>query len=307
MYFRSSPKLTIMFLALIVFSSSISFLSVKQVALAKSSSCTPALALCDGQPELGGSGGSPVGLAPFKGIPVSDTGKVNYYYAGAVDSFHAEGASGNFNQDAPYLAPGDAHTLAELAVETGDGRQIVEVGWIVDQAGAGPDLFVSYWVDGIWKGQNPSDFVHISNTPTPGDPVGVDSNPDETHQYVIRFFQGNWWIRYENTWIGYFPGKLWNNGNQNKFTQIDVTQWFGEVASLKRFPCSQMGDGILGTQPGSSLVNNMYFVVNGTAVNTNAQGIEPTSHYYDVDVMHLRNNSFTYGGPGDTTPQDCHR
>ena len=39
------------------------------------------------------------------------------------------------------------------------------------------------------------------------------------------FFQGNWWAWYDNQWIGYFPGTLWEKG----YSKSSLVQWFGEV------------------------------------------------------------------------------
>lgn len=50
------------------------------------------------------------------------------------------GAVGSFTQHRPYLAPGDYHSLAELAVQTADFRQTIEVGWTVDRGLDGDDL-----------------------------------------------------------------------------------------------------------------------------------------------------------------------
>jgi len=122
------------------------------------------------------------------------------------------------------------------------------------------------------------------------------------HGYGIEFFQGNWWIWYGTQWIGYFPGTLWHN----QFTQAGLTEWFGEVAEpqVEPFPCStQMGNGLFGQSNSSAAVSNMFLIVNGQGVRANAQPYQPTPHYYNVS--HFTDNSFTYGGPGDTNSNDC--
>jgi len=316
MYFRSFPQLTILFRALIVITTCITFGALQQTAFAKSFSCSSALALCNNQSKLGRSDGPLVGRSTLKGMSglvgpyVTDPNAYDYY-AGGLQNSTAEGAGGYFGQYVPSLGPDSGrageHSLAELAVEDYYGEQVVEVGWIVAPSifrDGRPHLFVFYWVDGVGKGYNTSAFYHIPGTPQPGQRVAVDG---KTHLYVIRFFQGNWWIRYDNTWIGYYPGTLWNNkANSNKFTQVSTASWFGEVAvpKPKVDPCQvQMGTGLLGDSNGSAVINDMYFVVNGTAVIAQATAIQTNAS--DYDVGNFTGNSFTYGGPGDTSILDC--
>ncbi len=302
MRFRSVSKLTMLLLAVIVLATCITFGAVRQTAFAKPSSCSTASAVCGTQPK---PAGSPVGSSPLKGLPglsVPGVTNANFSYAGGLQYFTADGASGNFNQPKPTLSPADAHTLAELAVESTDGKQVVEVGWNVDQAvnkDTDPHLFVFHWVNGKPTCYNTCGFVQVSKTFAPGDKVTVDSNPGATHQYAIKFFSGDWWIWYETQWIGYFPGSLW----KNSFTQVDITQWFGEVSTFQPFPCSQMGDGLYGNNQSSAVINTMYFFVNGTSVNANEQENQTNLQYYTVG--HFQPNSFTYGGPG--SPKQCMR
>ena len=60
-----------------------------------------------------------------------------YCYAGAGEIFTGIGAAASFEIHEPVVAPGDYHSLAELAVSccltaSPQSQQIVEAGWIVD-------------------------------------------------------------------------------------------------------------------------------------------------------------------------------
>lgn len=250
-------------------------------------------------------------MSRLAGPDVTDPNAYDYY-AGAQQSYSAasaEGAGGYFGQYVPSLGPSSGqagqHSLVELAVESADQQQVIEVGWIVAPRifpDSRPHLFVFYWVDGQPKGYD-YNFNYQSGL-RPGAKVAVDG---KTHLYVIRFFQGNWWIRYDSTWIGFFNGTIWNTkANPNKFTQVSIAAWFGEVAVPKSQPslCHiQMGNGIFGYNNGSAIVNNMYFVVNGTEITTYAQVVQTVAS--DYTVGNFTGSSFTYGGPGDTSILDC--
>jgi len=306
MHFRSFPQLTILFRALIVITTCITFGALQQTAFAKPSSCPSASALCNSQSEPGWSDGPPIGRSTLKGMSglagpdVTDPSH-NYFYAGASQIFTADGAVGDFEQDAPRLGQFTGrtgeHSLAELAVESAALSQVVEVGWIVDpilNRDGRPHLFVHYWVNGVAGGYN-TNFVHEPNTPQPGQKLPVDGH---THLYAIYFFQGNWWI-------GYFQGTLWKNAYR-PFTQTSYTLWFGEVAEplSEPYPCStQMGNGLFGHRDGSAVINTTRFIVNGKVASTSVGTFESDPSVYDTG--HSTSDSFTYGGPGDTSKTDC--
>ena len=74
------------------------------------------------------------------------------------------------------MATGDFHSLAELAVLSSDGQQIVEVGWTVDRGLNGdddPHLFVFHWVDGVGTCYNGCGFVPITDGSNLGDAAGM--------------------------------------------------------------------------------------------------------------------------------------
>src|SRR4051812_37172663 len=78
-----------------------------------------------GMPHVAGTAGANV-TRRAAGAPVSYLYVSGYQYAAAT------GASVTLQQVKPAVSAGDYHSLAELAVESADGRQIVEVGWNAD-------------------------------------------------------------------------------------------------------------------------------------------------------------------------------
>jgi hypothetical protein len=239
--------------------------------------------------------------------PPDGSSEDHFFYAGRAQYFTADGAAGSFSQPKPTLSSRDDHTLAELAVESADGHQIVEVGWMVDRPqyqDDNPHLFVFHWVNKTETCYNGCGYVQVSTNPAhqAGTTLTVGSSPAITHQFAIRYFGGNWWIWYETEWIGYFPGSLWQDPTtqQNSFTQLGLAQWFGEVATPQATPCSQMGDGLAGTSQGSAEITYMSFDVQSKTVPANVTYTFQTNPQY-YSVGNVTPTSFTFGGPGATT------
>lgn len=170
-----------------------------------------------------------------------------YYFYAAVRAPEAQsdlasipaGASARMSQHNPDVPRGDFHSLVELAVSSADGADYVEVGWTVDPLvnrgdRRNPHLFVFHWVDGEPTCYNGCGWVQVSKSRVPGMRLDITEVPQD---YAIEFRDGNWWVRYQREWIGYFPGSLWDNS----FTAASGVDWFGEVATSRPRPCADMG------------------------------------------------------------------
>ncbi len=218
------------------------------------------------------------------------TADAQFFYAQASQTAAAEGAFAWFTVARPTLATGEAHTLAELAVQSADRRQIVEVGWTVDRAlfgDANPHLFVFHWVDGQPTCYNACGFM-----PYPGgDPAGMTLPAGgDAHYLTIRHFDGNWWIGHGGVrWMGYFPDSLWGG----RFTQAGLTQWFGEVAAYNGRPCSDMGNGRFSSSPSAAQIYNIGLWGGPTA----DIGVAATHASYYTATLTSK-GSMRYGGPG---------
>src|SRR5204863_2851819 len=103
----------------------------------------------------------------------------------------------------PALGAGDYHSLAEIAVESADAKQIVEIGWTVDAGVNGdlqPHVFSYHWVDGQTTCYNGCGWVQVSTTKQPGMRVA----PGEPHVYEIKLMNGDWWLFYDGEGLGYY-------------------------------------------------------------------------------------------------------
>jgi len=211
--------------------------------------------------------------------------------AGAYQYVTSDGAYMSTPVQSPVVASADYHSLAELAVESSDGQQIIEIGWRVyrpqDQT---PRLFIFHWVNGQATCYNSGcGFVQsTSTTITPGMALTASSTPV---QFAIEYYQGNWWYGYNGTWFGYLPGSLWSG----TFITTGLVQIFGEVSTTVARPCTDMGDGYLGTSASAAAVTGVGYYNTTTAASL-TRFTPDDATLYDSQVTST--NSFRYGGPG---------
>ena len=212
-----------------------------------------------------------------------------FCHAGAYQDVTSDGAYLSTTVESPWVESGDDHSLAELAVESSDGQQIIEIGWTVDttQWDETPRLFIYHWVNGQGTCYNTCDFVSNSTTITPGMALTSSSTPV---QFAIEYYQGNWWYGYNGTWFGYLPGSVWGGA----YTQSGLVQEFGEVASTTAEPCTDMGNGYLGTNAAAAAVTGVGYYNSTTAVSLTGNVDDPTLYNSQVTSA----SSFRYGGPG---------
>ena len=215
-----------------------------------------------------------------------------YCRAGAYQWVTSDGGYMSTPVQSPVVATADYHSLAELAVESSDGQQIIEIGWRVyrpqDQT---PRLFIYHWVNGQGTCYNSGcGFVQsTSTTITPNMALTPSSTPV---QFAIEYYQGNWWYGYNGTWFGYLPGSLWNG----TFTHADLVQMFGEVSTTTTRPCTNMGNGIMGTSTSAAAVTGIgYYNLTATA-SALTRFTPDDATLYDSQVSSA--TSFRYGGPG---------
>jgi hypothetical protein len=212
---------------------------------------------------------------------------VNYLYSVGSQPAVSDGAYANLTISKPKLAKTDYHSLAELAVQSADGAQIVEVGWTVDRTVNGdddPHLFVYHWVDKTSTCYNTCGWTQYSKNIAPGDVLAQD----KTVRLGIQYFNGAWWVAFDSEWVGYFQGKIWGD----KFTKTGLVQVFGEVAASTPAPCTEMGNGLSADDTAAARVGSISYL-NGPAVEMN---IRATSDVYAVSKLSAR--TFRYGGPG---------
>jgi hypothetical protein len=229
---------------------------------------------------------SVAGIAPRARV-AADT----YLYGGVYQFTQADGASVSMTVGQPELEPGVArapHSLGEVAAESADGQQIVEVGWTIDRTlnpDARPHLFVFHWVNGSPGCYNGCGYQQVDNLVAPGAAMGANTQ----HHFEILYFEGNWWIQLDNEWIGFFPGSLWSGG----FTRTGLVQFFGEVYAESASPCTDMGNGEFADNTAAASISSVTYP-NGPATNLSVNQTDPT--LYTAALNGTTGGRF--GGPG---------
>jgi len=219
---------------------------------------------------------------------------VFYCRAGARQSVTSDGAYMSTPVQSPWVYSPDHHSLAELAVESADGQQIIEIGWrVYPQQDQTPRLFIYHWINGTGVCYNTdcanNGFVQsTSTTIKPNMALTASSTPV---QFAIEYYQGNWWYGYNGTWFGYLPASLWGG----TFTKAGLVQMFGEVSAGTSTPCTNMGNGVIGTSTSAVAVTGIGYY-NLTASSSLTRFTPDDSTQYDSQVTST--TSFRYGGSG---------
>jgi hypothetical protein len=160
--------------------------------------------------------------------PMGDAHKYSYTYQN-VNNF---GGNSNLNVWDPQVntSEGEVFSLSQewYAGGSGSGLQTEEVGWVVYPNMFGdekPHLFIfsttDDYGDGCWN-NSCGDFV----INTDGGVLGASLSPVSKSggtQYEVSaqylFYKGNWWMGFQGTWIGYYPGSMYGGGQNSKYAQ----------------------------------------------------------------------------------------
>jgi hypothetical protein len=158
---------------------------------------------------------------------------------------------------APTLQNGQGHSIYQMWLTSGSPLQSVEAGWTVDRGLNGdltPHLFTYFTInDYTQDGDNMGGYnrlhkgwVQSSATSFPGMSLAYSSIGHYVNRYDMLYmlWQGNWWFKIENEWVGYYPASLFGTGGMA--SNASWLAFGGEVYSNLSDPTrtsSQMGSG----------------------------------------------------------------
>jgi hypothetical protein len=236
--------------------------------------------------------------------------------------FTATGLSVNMGQANPTVpkydsADGSSHSLMEVwaggGTSSGSGGSVilgdtppdtVEFGWIKHGEGEQPHLFATAWQNNTLicnpdtEAQAEScGFVSAGNSVKVGSVVTAGA----TGTYKIVHASNQWQFWYNGTEVGYYPQSVWTSRGDNSFTSLTYVDIFGEVAVPYALTSKvQMGNGILGSSPGSTAFSSYSLIGSSTAPNlTFDAGSQPQAAWqYAYDRGNTSANGFSVGGPG---------
>jgi hypothetical protein len=226
--------------------------------------------------------------------------------------------------------------------ETSDDFSLMQIGLVNDEAGyiqsaeAGiqemqdiygdwiPHLFVYYTTNGYSNdddnqggyNQDVDGWIQHDSSVYPGATFSNISTPDGAQFQIFikyQFFEGNWWFRVGDLWLGYYPGGLYE-GNRSVFSSLgdhaNRIGFWGEIFDSDDNPgptSSTMGSGYWAEDewPWAGFQKNLKVQVDraGSLQDYNADStVVDSPNMYDLEMHMLSGSDWgSYqwlGGPG---------
>lgn len=234
---------------------------------------------------------------------------VNQFVGPGTAGVGADAALVSVSQHKPYKDTADFHSLWELAVESSNQLNIVEIGWTMDAGVCGavftagnPCLFVYHWVNGAkscYNGcgwiDNPTEPVNagtaLATTAGGASPTvfndyrftkasSVKCDNVTTDGTPVQTTSTPGWLGERGpaggaAIIGCFPDLLWTAAGVT-FDKVQMVQAFTELAAADDHSCSDLGSGIFSPAAwgtlSASLWQKTYTLTNPPAGVTPAWG-----------------------------------
>jgi hypothetical protein len=246
----------------------------------------------------------------------SGNGPAKEWSAGAFQSFIGVGVRASLTQHAlanvSVESPLAAAGFTVVTVSSANGSYGVAVGWGSDPGffnwpDSQPRLYVSTFnatngdrCDNT-GGYPTCGWAQVAATPQPGSVLAATNTPQA---YEITHFAGldggRWWVKYQDTWIGYFPAAILSPS----FTEFGQAVWKGMVITSLNTdpPCADMGSGLYGAWDGAAQITGMELLDrNGVWYTATPTLSAPDPQYYSVKQLTWNGfprNAIAYGGPG---------
>jgi hypothetical protein len=262
-----------------------------------------------------GPDGAGQAIEPEQATPlVTATHKYSYTY----QNVNNLGGNAALNVWSPYVktSSGEIFSLSQewYVGGSGTGFQTAEVGWQNCPAKYGNEnsrLFI-FWTPNNYNTAGPGcynlDCAAFVQTADKGILGGAFSNYstvggtqyDFTAQY--KLYQGNWWLFYQGTAIGYYPGSLYKGG---QLTKHATTIEFGtESVGTTVWPPEGSGNWS-STGFGKAAYQRDLFYINtsSTSVWDTLKASDPSPKCYSISGPYYSTSSgwgwyFYEGGPG---------
>jgi hypothetical protein len=143
------------------------------------------------------------------------------------------GGNSNLNIWDPYVntSLGEVFSLSQEWYVGGSGAatQTEEVGWVVYPAMFGDErthFFIfstpNDYASGCWD-NTCGDFVQVADSGLLGNYFNTVSSAGGTqYEFSAEYYlyEGNWWLSYQGTWVGYYPGSMYMGGQNTRNAQL---------------------------------------------------------------------------------------
>lgn len=232
---------------------------------------------------------------------------LQYWHAGAFQNTTVGsepiGMRSQIDINNPALdTSGVAHSLGQIAAQSADGQQVVEIGWRKTLT-AGTSLFVSSWKNGVFQGYggngtggSGNGFTdYAPNTTTYPGLALANAAPGPVFQIEYQAGCNCWFLGYDGQWVGSYDASSW----PVTFDKIGLAQWFGEVSAWLDAPCTNMGSGLLPPNVGSAKIQDTAFYSGGSWAATAPSIISnPNPTAYNATAVSGSTDDFRFGGGG---------
>ncbi|CAM4126608.1 neprosin family prolyl endopeptidase [Corallococcus exiguus] len=231
---------------------------------------------------------------PLSGPAAMQSLAGSYWYAGVMkptDALSQSGVGASILFSNPAVYDQSDMVTSQMSIVRGANYHLVEMGlrkfW-----DAFPRLMISQWSYGQFN--DAAGFVQVHGVYGPGMPLS--SYYGYSVQQYIRYDNGNWWIWFNDAWVGYFPGTLWNG----QFTSGDMAHFYGEVYSAQSRvpPLTDMGTGQFSGTFGTAYMQGMCIHTTGPNCTyvTDGWPFQTNAAYYSLSYW---NGSYMeFGGNG---------
>ncbi len=273
----------------------------------------------------GGGGGPSANPDAPVGLVRSPLTAAVHEYAHAYQWVNNIGMSADFNLWSPTVEQSSEFSLSQLWVTRGlttdNSLQTAETGWQNFQQLYGDSrshLFIYYTTGNYQNGTgcynlDCTGFVQTDSSVIIGGAFTVYSTQGGTQYGIsLAYFRDtspphNWWLRYGNTWVGYYPNSLFDSqGIADYSDEIDfggeiVNNWDGGLHTT-----TDMGNGHFPSEGlGSAAYTKKIQYWNTSNAQLDATGLNrdvTNASYYDLSLGSSTDSSwlryFYFGGPG---------
>jgi hypothetical protein len=181
-------------------------------------------------------------------IELPEEGSSSHLYAASAQTDIAFGCEGWLSVNPTWVQWSNEFSLMQTSLSNNESgvKQTLEVGWQVYKQVYGdwvPHLFIFYTTNGYkeqgnWKGGYNtlvSGWVQYDNMIFPGTTFTPLSTPGGAQHMIhikVQLWQGNWWVRIQGRWMGYYPGSLYQGGGST-FSSLgdhaNRVSFYGEI------------------------------------------------------------------------------